>query len=210
MGMRYLRRATGSAFLPKIVGTYELEILPAIHDTIRRQPDVIIDVGAAEGYYAVGLATRLPNVRVIAYDIYRPARHMLRTLAKLNGVLDRIDIRGQCTPETLEKDVGSAQRPVIICDCEGYEDDLLQPTPSSNLNRASLLVEMHEMFKPGVTARIRQRFSTTHLVQEFDTADRNEAQVPTSLGLSPAEARLTMDERRADAMQWLYFRPRSS
>jgi hypothetical protein len=206
-GMPYLRRATGSAFLPKLIGTYELELLPAIDDILRNPPDLIIDVGAAEGYYAVGLATRLPRVRIIAYDIFPPARYLLRCLARRNGVLDRVDIRGECTPTTLESDLATAQRPLVICDCEGYEDDLLQPARAPLLSRADLLVELHEMFRPGVTPRIKERFAATHVFQEFKTSERREAQAPASLGLSREEARLMMDEDRAADMQWLYMRP---
>ncbi len=208
VGMRYLRRATGSAYLPKLVGTYELELLPAIHDILRNPPDLIIDVGAAEGYYAVGLATRLPKVRVIAYDIYKPARYMLRSLAKLNGVLDLIDIRAASTPAALEADLATAVKPVVICDCEGYEDDLLLPTPGSPLARAKVLVELHEMFRPGVGERIRRRFTATHVIQEFDTTDRNEAHMPGALGLAGEQAKQVMDEYRAASMQWLYMAPR--
>jgi hypothetical protein len=208
-GMRYLSRATGSAYLPKIVGTYELEIMPALNDAMARDPDVIVDVGSAEGYYAVGLALRLPGTRIIAYDIHKPARYLLRALARKNQVLDRIEIRRACTPAALEADLAGASRPLVIFDCEGYEDDLLKPPPGSNLARARVLVELHEMFRPGVGGRLRERFAPTHEITEMRSCSRSPSDLPAGHGLSGEDVQESMNERRAAPMQWLYLRPRS-
>ena len=60
-GMKYLSRAYCSAVLPKLLGTYECELIPAIDRLARSDADRIVDIGAAEGYYAVGLALKVPN-----------------------------------------------------------------------------------------------------------------------------------------------------
>ena len=64
-GMRYVDRSVGSCFIPKLLGTYERELAPKIERICRRQPGLVVDVGAAEGYYAVGLAMRIPEARII-------------------------------------------------------------------------------------------------------------------------------------------------
>lgn len=207
-GMRYIERATGSAYLPKIVGTYEAGLVPAIESIIMYEPDVIIDVGAAEGYYAVGFALRLKSARIIACDIYKPARYLLRKLAVYNGVTDRIDLRTRCTPTTLEKDVTGAARPVIICDCEGYEDDLLNPALAPALARAAILVELHEMFRPGVSARIRERFKKTHDIATIRETSRVSSMLPPNLGLNATDEAEAMNERRAEVMEWFHMTPR--
>src|SRR5919198_4691601 len=53
---------------PKLLGVYESELHAAIEDAIRADPAVIVNVGAADGYYAVGLARRCRQARVIAYE----------------------------------------------------------------------------------------------------------------------------------------------
>src|SRR5438876_11547620 len=55
-GMAYVPEAVGSSLLPKLIGSYEQEITPAIEEMVAKRPPRIIDIGAAEGYYAVGLA----------------------------------------------------------------------------------------------------------------------------------------------------------
>src|SRR5262245_24582329 len=49
-GMKYGRDAIGSAYIPKLVGIYERELTKIINMICERPPELIVDVGAAEGY----------------------------------------------------------------------------------------------------------------------------------------------------------------
>src|SRR5215469_15759685 len=59
--------AKASAYYPKLLGTYEIEIVPFIQRITDLGIGRIVVVGAGEGYYAVGLA-RLLNARVVAFE----------------------------------------------------------------------------------------------------------------------------------------------
>ena len=73
-GMRYVDTSVGSCFIPKLLGTYECELASKVEWICRQQPKLIIDIGAAEGYYAIGLAIRMPNARVVAFEQDRQGR----------------------------------------------------------------------------------------------------------------------------------------
>ena len=121
-GMRYGNIAIGSEQPPKVFGTYEKELWPLIHDVVARRPKSIVDVGAAEGYYAVGLATRLPSANVIAFELSKEGRDQLKVNAEMNKCADRIHICGKCGPDDL-RGVAQAHKPaVVIVDVEGAED----------------------------------------------------------------------------------------
>src|SRR4051794_38235977 len=60
-GMSYVGNSHGSAWCPKILGTYEREIRSAVDEIAAREFPNIVNIGAAEGYYAVGLARRCPS-----------------------------------------------------------------------------------------------------------------------------------------------------
>src|SRR5215204_4418004 len=62
-GMRYLSE-TRDPILPKLVGSYEAEIQPWIRAAITQRYRRVIDVGCAEGYYAVGMALALPDAKI--------------------------------------------------------------------------------------------------------------------------------------------------
>src|ERR1700722_7380135 len=55
-GMGYIESSVGSAHIPKLLGIYEGEIAPCIEQICRSRPELVVDLGAAEGYYAVGAA----------------------------------------------------------------------------------------------------------------------------------------------------------
>ena len=95
-GMRYFNEVTWGSLIPKWVGTYEMELHPWIGQIVGQPPRIVIDVGCAEGFYAVGLARLLPGVPVFAFDIDFISCRQLKKLSNLNGVFDQIQMAGWC------------------------------------------------------------------------------------------------------------------
>ena len=50
-----------------LIGTWELELNEQISKLLDTKPTKIYCIGAAEGYYAVGFATKLPACNVYAF-----------------------------------------------------------------------------------------------------------------------------------------------
>ncbi len=159
-GLRYISESSGSALLPKLLGSYEAALHAVLLDLMSNEYDTMIDVGCAEGYYAVGFAYRCPGVPVIAFDANPVARAMCSRLARLNGVADRITVLGECERDAL----GAAilGRSLIICDCEGGELHLLDPAVVNGLDCCDLIVELHPHVHPLIPRLIEQRFEETH------------------------------------------------
>jgi hypothetical protein len=205
-GMAYITGSSGSAFLPKIVGTYEMELAPAIGAIAAGGHDVIVDIGAAEGYYAVGLARANVNAKVIAFEAHKPARHLLKKLARLNGVESRIELRGYCGVDDLAAAIASAQRPAVICDCEGGEMQLLDPVRVPALSRAAILVELHDWAVPGITAAMRERFEKTHEIELIEERLRSAVDLPGNVKLTEAQSRAAMEEHRNEKGRWFWMK----
>lgn len=205
-GMQYLRESTGSAYFPKLLGTYELEIHSAIDWVSNWSPDLIVNVGCAEGYYAVGMAIRCPRARSIAFDIESRARRLVRKLAQLNHVEHRMQIRRKCTPDNLEPLCAGASRPCVIVDCEGFEKVLLDPKRVPSLRRSVMLVEVHDCFVPGLSALMQARFGRTHSVIVYRPRARTLTDLPIGTGLSPSESLELMDEGRGESC-WMLIIP---
>lgn len=210
-GMKYGQtKALCSTLHPKLLGTYEHELYAAFDAAIARKPAIVVDVGAADGYYAVGFAFRNPTTRVIAYDQDPRAREELAKLAKLNGVDERIEIRGRCEPaelQALEEASG-----LMIVDCEGYEEHALSETTIRHLKGWDFIIETHDGFAPGITRRLEKRFSPTHHVQiieavhDFDKVDH--IRVPLLDGLPRREADMVLAEGREHAcLRWMVCSP---
>ncbi len=96
-GLRYpVARSAGSSLAPKLLGSYELEIQDFVERAIANRPAQVVNIGAGEGYYAVGLALRLPDASVFAFEKSESARALIRALAEHNGVASRVHVHGEC------------------------------------------------------------------------------------------------------------------
>lgn len=203
-GMQFVSAASFGAFLPPLIGSYESELHPVIQTSIARGYDLVIDVGAAEGYYAVGLARAMPRVRVLAYDIDANARALCAELAKKNGVSDQVEIRTEATPEVLNEAIHG--RCLLICDSEGYEDELLDPARLPKLAGCDVLVEFHDFIRAGVGQRITERLRPTHDVKIIEAVLRDaEPALAVAPFLSRRDAAFACDELRPPGMKWGWF-----
>jgi len=206
-GMRYLDPGTGIAALQRVAGSYEAELHQSIEAAIRKNYTTIINVGCAEGFYAVGMAIRCPDATVWAFDSSRYAQRACRELAKLNNVEQRVKVGGTCDPETLNQLVGD--RTFILIDCEGCEKELMDPQMSPNLARADAIVELHDFIDVSISSAICDRFGDSHSITIVDSRERNASDYPALLKLpSDARARVVKEGRPA-GMQWAVLNVRS-
>ncbi len=209
--MRYIDRASGSAYLPKLLGTYEQELYPVLEQVVSDDYDTLIDIGVAEGYFAVGMALR-KEARVIGYECDAQATALAVTLAERNGVGDRIEMRGACTPDELESTASGSDRPFLLCDVDGYETTLLDPRRVPSLAKAAMLVELHEFARPGVTAEFLRRFGKTHEIEVIWQSPRTAEDFPYQNRWTrrlPARYRRHMvDELRPCEQSWLWMTPK--
>src|SRR5207248_9814438 len=106
--------SVGSVYKPKLMGTYELELHPIIEQLCKQQFNRIIDVGAAEGYYAVGMAIRSPASEVIAFETTAEGQALIAELAELNEVKARVEVRGHCGLESLRNALPPEQHNLVI------------------------------------------------------------------------------------------------
>jgi len=210
-GMRYVSNSIGSAYVPKLLGIYERELAQVMEQACARQPPLIVDIGAAEGYYAVGMALRNPKARIVAFEAEERGRAALRQMALLNSVVDRIEIHGRCEPFVLQSTVADQKGGLVICDVEGYEEHLLDPVVVPELNGATILAEMHDFVRPGITEEIRRRFAATHRCERIWQEPRTRKDFPfqtigTAL-LPGSYLDWAVSEWRPVRMSWLRLEP---
>lgn len=207
-GMDYTLAAgwgTGD-LVSKLAGAYELEIRPAFERWVREEPKVVVDVGSAEGYYAVGLARALPRAKVYAFDTDPVPRGRCAALAAANGVGDRVETLGECTPESLSELPETSV--ALLADCEGYERVLLDPRRAPQLAGWDIVVELHEFMDPNIASDLVTRFEATHDIELIAQLPRTGEEAPELASLSPAERRTVLDEHRPEQMRWAVMRPR--
>jgi SAM-dependent methyltransferase len=148
---------------PELLGLYETELHPIIETAIARNYRQIVNIGCAAGYYAVGLARRMPQAHVTAYDNNPEMAAVCEKTAILNGVQDRVTVHPTaCNPDDLAK--MPPHETLLFVDIEGGEDSLLDPTTTPALANLDILVELHECFCPGLAKKVICRFLATHTI----------------------------------------------
>jgi hypothetical protein len=204
--MAGLERSSGD-LVAKLVGSYECELYPVFAEWVAARPVHVIDIGCAEGFYAVGLARAITGATVHAFDIDELARRRCAQLARVNGVEDRVRIGGELRPEELGE--LPADGVVVLSDCEGAELDLLDPARAPRLLGWGMLVEVHDFVDPSISAVLTERFSDTHEIEFIAGRERVSGALPELGFLSATQRSALLSERRPGAMRWAVMRPRA-
>jgi hypothetical protein len=204
VGMRYVQASHGSAYIPKLLGIYERELAPYVERAVKRQPRLVVDVGAAEGYYAIGVARRLPGAQVVAFEKEAEGRDALLEMARLNTVDGRVTVLGGCEPDDLASILANECDALLICDVD--------PAVVPALQRLPILVELHDFLIPKVTELLSQRFYATHEVTQIWQEDRSTTEFPWrtfgTMLLPRSYLDWAVSEWRPVCMAWLWMEPR--
>jgi SAM-dependent methyltransferase len=206
-GMEYVEAATEGALIPRLLGTYESELHPHLAAFAADGLDCVVDVGCAEGYYAVGLARMMPDVMVYAYDIDPRAREACMALAAKNAVGERVIIGGEFKPDGFEAFAG--KRVLVMLDAEGAEVDILQPALSPALAGMNLIVETHDVYRPGALALMIERFAPTHDITQVVQQPKTFDPPPWFNTLTHLDQLLAVWEWRMQPTPWLVMRPKA-
>ena len=146
-----------------IVGSYESDIQNALLEAILWEPDSIINIGSAEGYFAVGLAM-LSHDTIPVYAFEMEERHWYdcAEMAKINQIHSIVQ-KGECSIRSLNET--PIQKPFVFIDCEGGEMELLNPVKASVLKNAFIICELHDFVIPKITGELISRFKNSHSIQ---------------------------------------------
>ena len=171
-GMRYHGEAVCGASTPKIMGVYESELAPCLLKWSSVRFQEIVNVGAGEGYYAVGCAMLWPQARVTAFESSAQGRTLLAQNVELNGLQSRIKITGHCDREQLRAAIGNRQPTLVIMDVEGAERQLVNPGNIPDLTNAHIIVEIHDLVDDRLGEILSSRLKSSHVIEEVRTQRR--------------------------------------
>lgn len=203
-GLVYVPDALGRVgfISSKLLGAYEPKVVAAL-DALAPDHEVFVDIGAAEGYFCIGLARNHPHLDVIGYELTERERVLSDRMCRLNGV--RYDIRVEADHEAFAR--LDDRKTMILVDVEGYERELLDPAKAPRLTTATMVVELHEPDAPGITDLLRERFAATHDIEVLE-AERDDASLyPELAGWDDLDAKFAMSDGRGYLGRWMVLVP---
>lgn len=187
---------------PLLLGTYELEIHEELNSLLKNNKySEVVNIGAAEGYYSVGIALKQPSARIISFEVVPFLLEKCRQLSEANNVSERFEYHGWCDVNSMSK-IEISKRGLVFCDCEGGEFDILDPKLCPNLLKCDIVVEFHDLFKNEISKTIIERFESTHEIIILDQRVRNEREFSFLKGLSLSEKFDAIFEERRGFQQW--------
>jgi SAM-dependent methyltransferase len=212
IGMLYTNTSYGSAYYPKILGTYEKELSHLWTFKNISGFQLVVDIGCAEGYYLAGIAHILtkksvtPSTRFLGYDISHEALEEAKRILDLNNVQNY-----ELKPSGYQSDLVNIPTPsLLICDTEGDERIILDLNNIRSLMKMHILVEVHD--EPGKRYTLDllvNRFLSSHKItlycfQERTLSDFPQLKWPT---ISKNLKKELMDEGRKYGKKWLFMEP---
>jgi hypothetical protein len=192
--------------VPKIIGSYESELHPFIDDLKINKPNIIINIGAAEGYYSVGLKLLLQDTDVFAYDIDPKSKEKTLELSKLNNV--NISCRDEFSSSELndleKKDI------FILCDIEGAELNLFNEDEIIKYKNCRLIIETHSTNIGHSKDILPNLFSKTHNIKVIEQTGSDSFEVPEIISQSNhLDILLSKWECRTHPTPWLSLTPKN-
>jgi len=209
-GLDFLPQSAEGCHIAKLLGCYEQPLQPFIEAAIQKQYATILNVGCAEGYYAVGMALRMPSTRVLAHDLNPKAQEICTALAVKNKVADRVSVGGLFAPADFAAYAG--QDVLLMCDIEGAERELLNPELAPALKGMDIIVESHECLIPGITQLLIDRFKATHNITLVQDDGQRQLTKPPQwfINLAHLDQLLATWEWRSGPTPWLVMKAKSN
>ena len=193
-----------------LLGLYEKEVVEVLKKFAHKR-GTFIDVGAADGFFAVGLVASGIYKFSHAFEITAKGREVIKISSEINEVTDRVAIHGIFDADTLKnKHSINFRDSVVLIDIEGDEFSLLEDSVIRLIRDAVVVVELHDfLFEDGdeqkraLIARLAENFDVTTIT----TGARSLPRCEFLDKMSDNERWLLCSEGRARRMEWLIASP---
>jgi len=127
-----------------LLGIYEQELLETLCSKPLTERSFFIDIGAADGYYGIGLVMAGLYKKSFCFEISDKGRQTILENARLNRVSEKVEVFG-AADNTLVNQLpqGCMDDAVILVDIEGGEFDVLDEEFLRASQNAYILIEIH-------------------------------------------------------------------
>ena len=190
------------------LGFYEKEILDKISEI--GPFDYFIDVGGADGYYAIGMLKSKLAKKTICFESSQIGRSKIKKNWIDNGKPGHLEIFGSATPSSL-LDLPDEywNNTLMLVDIEGSEFEFLQESTLAVIRNCSVIVEIHhwvEKFNEKY-AKLLFDLSKNFEINFLSQSDRKDANIPELQSMHDDNRLLLMSEGRPSFMRFLYLTP---
>ena len=186
----------------------------AIIEAAATRRTILVNLGAADGYYGVGLVATRHFSRSVCYEPSEADQALIASLAAANGISDRVELFASASSEfvhDLQQMKFPMEEVLVVCDVEGAEFEIFNDDCLKGLRGAEIVIEIHDfMVEQGaaLTQALVDGAKRYFKVATFKTGYRDLSGIPELADLSDSDRWLICSEGRTKLMSWLHLSPR--
>lgn len=194
-----------------LLGLYEQEVLMSLLN-VPKTHRTFIDLGAADGYYGIGLLVNKHYDKSYCFEISKKGQSTIAKNAELNLVSQKVIIHGKAEQDffrLLPADQLSSS--VLLIDIEGGEFDLFDANLFKVLKNSIIFIELHPwMVTDGDNklAKLKSEASVLFNITELTTSSRDLSVFPELRNFNDTDRWLICSESRKQLMTWFRLDPK--
>ena len=200
----------GDDRITQTLGIYEEHVLKQLIENRNQGATKLIDIGAADGYFAIGMTFSKIYQTCIAFEISEEGRKRISENAKSNRCEDCIEIHGEADLESLTEALSGPETSTVLIDIEGCEYDLLNDKMLKLLSDSFVICELHNnLIDDGLA---RERALLQRASKYFNTSlIKRETYNPNAFSelnhLDDTHRLIAVSEGRSKNTEWLVCSP---
>lgn len=202
---------SGSDRASMLFGLYEQEILNELFQRPSSHTK-FINLGAADGYYAIGAIKSRLFEEAIAYEINEDAQLEIVNTARLNGVEHKIKVFGKADKSSIFSIAEEYfNQSFILIDIEGAEFDLLDNDVIDKISKSHAIIEIHDFMVDNgdkKLADLKMRLENRFHIKEIKMSTRDLSPFKELEKLPDIDRWLICAERRPCLMTWFRLTPK--
>ena len=197
--------------ITQTLGIYEEHVLNKLIFFSREGSKRFIDIGAADGYFAVGMAFSKTYPEVYAFEIEPKGQERIKQNATRNSCRTSVNVYGEANIASLKKLINKEFKSTLLIDIEGAEYNLLNTEMLSLLSGNYIICELHpwlvdngDELQRNLLERASKKFHVELIFRETYAPNL----FPEFNDLSDGERLVAVGEGRGKNMQWLVLTPK--
>jgi len=195
-----------------LLGVYEKEVQEILLSLSVGKRN-LVDIGAADGYFAVGALVAGIYEESFCFEIDSQSRNILRKNSVLNGVQDSVSVFNKADDGFLlnleEANGFDYGKSVFLIDIEGFELEILTPANLEKMRLSTIILETHGKFVgKAQQEKFESSLSSYHSITEIRTGARDARQFVELEDWTDDERWAIFSEGRVDLGRWLILSPK--
>jgi hypothetical protein len=196
-----------------LLGLYEQELLTVLCTKPLTARSNFIDIGAADGYYAIGLVMAGFYKKSFCFEISEKGRETIKYNAGVNGVASQVEVFGKAD-ETLVGRLSQDQidDSVVLVDIEGGEFDVLSEAFLQSFQHAYILIEIHNWVEDFEKKYLKLLLAASKyfFIDAVKPVNRDLTQFTELNDFTDDNRYLICSEGRPNVMRFLRLNPKSA